>query len=737
MIRARDDRAAPSLRQVAGVGEDYEEKVDLVSFDFHAEPSRRGFLQVLGAGLTIAVAVESTEGQQQPQVPAKKQAGRGGFGGRGPANVAARIHVGQDGSLTVMTGKVECGQGARAELTQAAAEELGVTADEIRLIMADTGLVPDDGGTYGSMSTPQTVPAIRRACAAAREMLTRLAGKRWDVDPKTLEVVFGRIFDLGSDRSLSYADLAKDADAAKSFAASIPSDVELTPVAKWDVLGTSTPRPNARDIVTGGHQYPSDIKRPGMLHGRILRRPSYGAKLLGVDLGPAKEMEGVVVVRDGDFVGVAAPTSRLAQAAIEAIGDLAKWEAAPHPSSGELFDYLRKHARNGIPANPHAALVAESPKSLKQSYDVAYVQHAPMEPRAALAEWQDGKLTVWTGSQNPFGVKGELVRAFGVPDDRIRVIIPDFGGGFGGKHSGECAVEAARLAKEAGKPVRLVWTRAEEFTWAQFRPAGAIEAEATLDASGRLTSWHFLNINSGAQEVQTPYRAGKTNTRYIESAPPLRHGSYRALAATANTFARECFMDEMATLAGADPLAFRLDHLEAGRLKDVLQEAGRKFDWSNRVKKKDENLGIGVACGTDKGSFVAACVEVAVDREKGSIAVRRVCQAYDCGKILNPANLLKQVEGGIVMGLGPALWEAMKFEGGAMQNASFGKYRVPRFLDVPELDIHLLDRPDTPSAGAGETPLIAVAPAIANAVFQATGIRIRSMPIKLPGSKEA
>ena len=223
-----------------------------------------------------------------------------------------------------------------------------------------------------------------------------------------------------------------------------------------------------------------------------------------------------------------------------------------------------------MPANPFGDEVAKAAKSLKQSYDVAYVQHAPMEPRAALAEWQDGKLTVWTGSQVPFGVKAELVRAFGVPDDRVRVIVPDFGGGFGGKHSGECAVEAARLAKEAGKPVRLVWTRPEEFTWALFRPAGAIEAEATLDASGRLTSWHFLNVNSGAQEVQTPYQAGKTNTRFVESAPPLRHGSYRALAATANTFARECFMDEMATLAAADPLAFRLDHLEAGRLKDVL-----------------------------------------------------------------------------------------------------------------------------------------------------------------------
>ncbi len=735
MIQIRDDHAF-DLRQVAGIGEDYDEPFDLVEFDFRSDPSRRGFLQVLGAGLLIAVAIEPAKGQQ-PQIPAKKQQRGGGFGGRGPSNVAARVHIGKDGSLTVMTGKVECGQGARAELTQAAAEELRVGADKVRLIMADTGLVPDDGGTYGSQSTPNTVPSIRRGCAAAREMLASLAARKWSVDLGTIEIRDGKAVDPTSKQTLGYADLAADEGAARAFAASIPANVALTPVAKWEVLGTSVTRPNARDIVTGAHKYPSDVLSAGLLHGKILRRPSFGAKLISVDLEPARAIEGVVVVRDKDFVGVAAPTAFLAQQAIETIADSAKWETAPHPSSVELFDYLRKNARGGVPKNPFADEVAKAPKSLKQSYNVAYIQHTPMEPRAALADWQDGKLTVWTGSQVPFGVKSELVRAFGVPEDRVRVIIPDFGGGFGGKHSGECAVEAARLAKEAGKPVRLVWTRAEEFTWAQFRPAGAIEAEASLDGSGRLTSWHYININSGPQEVQTPYRAGKANARYVESIPPLRHGSYRALAATANTFARECFMDEMAGLAGIDPLEFRLMHLEAGRLKDVLQEAARRFDWASRSKKKESNVGVGLACGTDKGSFVAACVEVAVDVDKGSIAVRHVTQAYECGKILNPSNLLTQVKGGLIMGLGPALFEEMKFENGAMLNASLSGYRVPRFADVPKLDIHLLDRPDLPSAGAGETPVIAVAPAIANAVFAATGIRCRSMPVKHQGSKEA
>jgi isoquinoline 1-oxidoreductase subunit beta len=730
------DESLATAPEIEGFDPDYREDVDLVEYDFRVELKRREFLQFLGAGLLIGVAATASDAQvPKGQVPAGGRQG-GGRGGRGPVNLSARVHIGQDGSLTVMTGKVECGQGARAELTQAGAEELRVSADRVRLIMADTGLVPDDGGTYGSMSTPSTVPAIRRGCAAAREMLATLAARRWGVEGGKVEVVDGKALEPTSGRSITYADLASDGDAAKAFSAAVPADVRLIPVEKWEVLGKPVPRPNGRDVVTGSHHYPSDTVRPGMLFGKVLRQPSYGAKLISVDLGAARALEGVVAVRDKDFVGVTAPTSFLAEEAVDAIAATAQWEAAPHPSSVELFDYLRQHVRGEAPRNPFGNEVAGAAKSLRQTYHVAYVQHCPMEPRAAVAEWEDGRLTVWTGSQVPFGVKGELVRAFGLPEDRVRVIIPDFGGGFGGKHSGECAVEASRLAKAAGKPVRLVWTRAEEFTWAQFRPAGVIDAEASLDASGTMTSWHFLNINSGNAEVQTPYRTGKNQCRYVASDPPLRHGSYRALAATANTFGRESFMDELASLAGKDPLEFRLAHLENARLRAVLEEAARRFDWAARSKKKGTDVGVGLACGTDKGSFVAACVEVAVDREKGSIAVREVCQAYECGKILNPTNLLSQVKGGIIMGLGPALHEEMEFEGGKMTNAAFSKYRVPRFADVPELDIHLLDRPDLPSAGAGETPLIAVAPAIANAVHAATGLRVRSMPIRLPGSKK-
>lgn len=319
----------------------------------------------------------------------------------------------------------------------------------------------------------------------------------------------------------------------------------------------------------------------------------------------------------------------------------------------------------------------------------------------------------------------------------MRVIVPDFGCGFGGKHTGEAAVEAARLAKAAERPVLLKWTRDEEFVWAYFRPAAVIDVEASLDDQGKITSWQFLNINSGGAAVDTPYRIGRNRSRYVASETPLRQGSYRTLAATANNFARECFMDELAAAAGADPLDFRLAHLENPRLRAVLEEAAKRFNWRERVKQKRPDVGIGLACGTEKGSYVAACVEIAIDAAQKRITVRRVCEVFECGAVLNPDNLTSQVQGCILMGLGPALREEMRFADGKMRNAVFSKYLVPRFSDVPELDIHLLNRPDLASAGGGETPIIAIAPAIGNAVFQASGTRVHAMPIRLPGAKEA
>ncbi len=692
--------------------------VDHVEIDFRL--NRRQFVQVLGAGLLITVGTEQAVGQ-------RRQRG----GGDREAPVSARIHIGADGTITVLSGKIEMGQGARSELAQVAAEELRVPLDRVQMLLGDTELVPDDGLSAGSRTTPSTVPAVRRGAAAARELLVQLACRRWQVPAESVEVNGGRITHAGSNRSIDYADLAKEDDLARQLDQAIPAEVTLTSVQEWKVMGKPAVRPGLKEYVTGKHKYPSDLAPENMLHGKVLRAPSYGAKLVSVDLGPAEAMEGVVAVREEDFVGVAAPTTFLARQALDAIAATAKWETAPHPSSREVFEHLRERAQGGTPKNPFEDELAKAQKTHRASYQVAYVQHVPMETRTALAQWEDGKLTVWTGTQNPFGYHRELAGAFGLANDQVRVIVPDFGCGFGGKHSGEAAIEAARLARAAGRPVSLKWTRQEEFTWAYFRPAAVIDAEATLDGAGKLTSWHFININSGGAAVNSPYQTGKANCRYVSSDSPLRQGSYRVLAATANNFARECFMDELAEAAAADPLAFRLAHLEEPRLRAVLEEAARRFDWAGKVKRKEPGVGVGLACGTEKGSVVAACVEVAVERAQNRIQVRQICEVFECGAIVNPDNLMAQVQGCSIMGLGPALREEVRFAEGKMRTTSLADYPVPRFSDVPKLDIHLLNRPDLVSVGAGETPIIPVAPAIANAVFQVTGRRVREMPIQI------
>jgi isoquinoline 1-oxidoreductase len=711
-----------------------------VGYDFApavSSLSRRTFVQVLGAGLLIAAASPMAVAQERPAQgrggSADRRSGGGGGGGRGqgrPIPIDARLHLGKDGTITVLCGKVEGGQGARGQITQAAAEELRVPVERIKLVLADTSLTPDDGGTSGSRTTPSTLPAVRQACAAARRLLE---------DFRTRE----------NKPEATYADLAGAGEAAAAgFKQPAPRDAELVPPGEWKVLGESVARPNARDLVTGAHQFPSDIIRDGMLYAKVLRPPTYGATLTSIDLEPAKAMAdaGVVAVHDKDFVAVAAPTTHLAKKALAEIAKTAKWASPPHPShpsSTELNDYLRKHSSDvNAMSNPHAAQLDAARTRLKANYNIPYVQHAPMEPRAAVAEWADGgNVTVWTATQNPFRVRGEIAQAFHLDNEQVRVIIPDFGGGFGGKHTGECAVEAARIARAAQKPVALRWTRAEEFTWAYFRPAAVMEMEAGLDADGKLSSWHFININSGRSGIETPYRvrgvggAGKAiNETYIQSEPPLRHGSYRALAAVANHFGRECFMDELARAIGRDPLEFRTAQLEPGRLRDVLVEAAMKFDWPNRWKtRRSENVGIGLACGTEKGSFVATCAEVEVDRPAATFRIRKICQAYECGAITSPVNLRQQVLGGILQALGPVLREASEFAAGKITNASFWKYQVPRFSDVPPaVDVYLIDRPDLPSVGAGETPLITLAPAIANAIFDACGVRLRDLPLKLP-----
>ena len=511
--------------------------------------------------------------------------------------------------------------------------------------------------------------------------------------------------------------------------------VKTYPSVNWKIAGASLAKVDGRDFVTGKHLYASDMTVPGMLHGRVLRPTAFQASLQSVETAAAEAMPGVKLVRDGDFIGVTAPDALGANHALEAIR--AKWTARPQPSSAELFDYLRKNASAGggrgegeNTGSIEEGLTAAS-HQLQATYTIAYIAHTPLEPRAAVAWWDGGKLTVWTGSQRPFGVRSDLADAFGIAQENIHVIVPDTGAGYGGKHTGEAAIEAARLAKGAGKPVKLVWTRQEEFTWAYFRPAGVIDITAGVRDDGSITAWEFHNYNSGGSGIRSPYNIPNQKSQSHESKSPLRQGSYRALAATANHFARESHMDDLAAAVKMDPLDFRLKNLKNPRLRAVLEAAAAAFGW--RGAKSGGGHGIGLAAGTDKGSYLATCVEILADQESGSVKVIRAVSAFDCGAVVNPNHLKNQVEGALVMGLGGALFEAIEFENGMVTNPRLSDYRVPRFSDLPRIEVVLIDRKDVASAGAGETPIVCIAPAIGNAIFNATKVRLRSMPLAPDG----
>ncbi len=673
--------------------------------------NRRDFLKSMGGGLLVLFSLEDVDAQESGR------SGRHAGGQALPENVAAWLHIAPDGTMTVFTGKVEVGQNIRTSLTQAVADELRCPAGSVQLVMGDTSQTPWDMGTFGSRTTPTMAPVLRKMAATARETLLDTAAKNWSVDRNSLTVSNGCITNRASGKSAKFGELAATVDWVHTIG---KSDC-VTPADKWQVAGTSLTKVNAREMVTGKHKFASDHKLRGMLYGRVLRQPSFGAKLLNADTSSAAQIPGVTVVRDGDFICVVAPNEHIAQKALDSVK--ANWEEQlEHVSARDLFGYIKANAGNGS-ADAH---VESAYKTLSTSYTVAYIAHVPLEPRAAVADWTAGKLTVWTGTQRPFGVRTQLAETFGMPENQVRVLMPDTGAAYGGKHTGECAIEAARLAKGAGKPVKLIWTREEEFTWAYFRPAGVIDVKSSVAKDGALLSWDFRNYLSGPSGLETPYEVANPNVEYREVKSPLREGSYRGLAATANHFARESHMDELATAVGMDPLAFRLKNLQNPRIRAVLEAAAERFQWSKNTPSK--NRGYGLACGTEKGGYIACCAEVSIGQNR-HVRIERVVEAWECGAVVNPEHLKNQVEGAIVMGIGGALFEAIDFADGKILNARLSKYRVPRFSDVPRIDLVLLDRKDLPSAGAGETPIVGIAPAVANAICNATGARVRSMPM--------
>jgi nicotinate dehydrogenase subunit B len=697
---------------------------------YHFEVDRREFFKFLGTGVLIVCVLKDAQAQESGS---DKRA----QGVSLPKEIAAWLHIGEDGGVTVYTGKVEMGQNIRTSLTQAVAEELRVPVEKIQMVMGDTQLTPYDRGTFGSRTTPEMNLQLRKVASAARETLIGLAAAQWQVDRKRLSAADGTISDAESKRTAEYAALVK----GRQLTETIPADEALIPATQWTVAGQPLPKINGRDFVTGKHRYPCDHKLPDMLYGKIVRPDSFGATLVSVDTHDAEQIPGVTVVHDGDFVGVGASSPEGASRAASAIR--AEWKGQPQISNKELFDYLKKNPVEGSgplesPFRRETGSVEKASEPadhrLQQSYLVNYIAHAPLEPRAALAQWSGDSLTVWTGTQRPFGVRSELAEAFRMPEERVRVLMPDTGSGYGGKHTGETAIEAARLARAAKRPVKVMWTREEEFTWAYFRPAGVIDVSSAVRNDGKMVSWEYHNYNSGAAGIATVYDVENQRIQFHPVRALLRQGSYRALAATANHFARESHMDELAHLVKMDPLEFRLKNLTNDRLRTVFEAGAKKFGWG---QTRAPGHGFGMGGGFEKGGNVATFVEVAVDRTSGDVKVVRMVTTFECGAIVNPDGLRNQLEGANIMALGGALFEAIEFENGRILNGRFSDYRLPRFSDVPVLETVLIDRKDIPSAGAGESSLVGVAPAIANAIFDATGTRLRSLPLVPNGLKAA
>ena len=689
---------------------------------------RRDFFKFLGAGVVVVSVLK-------PAIVAQESGGgRQRRGESLPQQIDAWLHVGENGKVTAYTGKVEVGQNIRTSLSQAVAEELRVPIDRIEMVMGDTQLTPFDMGTFGSRTTPTMNPQLRKAAAATREILIGLAASQWKTDRQQLVASDGKIGDPKSNRSIEYAALLK----GQQITQSISADQPLIPATEWKVAGQPALKVDGRDFVTGKHRYPSDQKLPNMLYGKVLRPPSFNATLVSADTKKAEQM-GAAVVQDGNFVGVAAPSTQAAEAAMAAIH--AEWKSEPQISNKELFDFLRKDATQGKDPSGDGdhyetgsldQAMSSADHRLQQTYTVSYIAHVPLEPRAALAVWDGDQVTVWTGTQRPFGVRGQLAEAFHIPEEKVRVLMPDTGSGYGGKHTGETAIEAARLARAAKRPVKVVWTREEEFSWAYFRPAGVIEVMSGTRSDGTITAWEFHNYNSGSAGIRTYYEIPNQRIVFHEVQSPLRQGSYRALAATANHFARESHMDELAHALKMDPLEFRLKNLKSERLRAVFEAAAKQFGWG---KSKSPGQGFGMGGGYEKLGNIATFAEVNVDSKSGDVRVVRVVSAFECGAIVNPDNLRNQIEGSNVQGLGGALFEAIEFENGKILNGRLSQYRLPRFSDVPTLETVLLDRKDIPSVGAGECPMLGLAPAIANAIFDATGVRLRALPLVPNGLK--
>jgi nicotinate dehydrogenase subunit B len=720
--------------------------------------TRREFAAALG-GLVLSFSLA-------PRLALGQQAALPGSLNGNPM-LDAWLRINPDGSATVFTGKVELGQGIVTALAQIAAEELDLPLARVTMISGDTALTPNEGQTAGSQSIEASGTALRMAGAEVRAILIDLAAKRFAVAADTLTASEGVI--SGRDgRQVSYGELAAEADLHRAATAKAAPK----PPSAHRIVGTASPRRDIPAKVTGGAAYVQDVRLPGMLHGRVVRPPRYGAKLESFDEAAARAMPGVIaVVRDGSFLGVVAEREEQAIKAREAIRTSARWSGgAELPDPAKIYDYLLSRAMEDKVISDKQAALPEGVIAIEATYHRPYMAHASIGPSCSVAQMESGKLTVWSHTQGVFPLRATMAKALDMPPVAIRCIHVEGSGCYGHNGADDVALDAALLARAtAGRPVRVQWMRDDEFMWEPLGAAMVMRARAALK-DGRIVDWNYdvwsntHNMRPGDPDgvnllaswylekpkqpgppraLAQPAGGGDRNaiplydlprqhiTSHLIKEMPLRVSALRTLGAYANVFAIESFMDELAAAAQADPVAFRLAHLKDPRAKAVIEKAAEAAGWKPGPQG-DGTHGRGFAFAKYKtlATYVAIVVDLELDRASGRIKVPRAFVAADSGQIINPNGLTNQIEGGVVQSTSWTLHEEVRFDKTGILSQSWDNYPILAINEAPNITTVLIDRPNEHSLGAGEASQGPTAAAIANAFTAATGRRIRELPLR-------
>ncbi len=643
-----------------------------------------------------------------------------------PSDFNAYLRIGPDGRVGFFSGKIEMGQGIVTSLPQMLADELDVTLDTVDITMGDTSICVWDAGTWGSLSTRQFGPYVRAAGAEARGVMIELASERLKVPKERLATNQGVVFDTKDNtKRVTYGQLAQ----GKVIDRHLEPKPNLKPVSEWKVMGVPTKRVDSVEKVTGKAIYTGDIRLEGMLYAKILRPPAHRAVMKNLDTSEAEKTPGVIVVRDGDLVAVLGKNPDEALAARRKIK--VEWDVPKLDVNDKtIFDHIVKNASAGRarPVGDLAAGEKQADTVFEHTYLDNYKAHAPMEPHTAVAQVEGDKITVWASTQSPFGLQSQLMRTLGFSEENVRVITPFLGGGFGGKSSSQQAIEAARLAKASGKPVMVAWTRQEEFFYDTFRPAAVMKVKSGVTNDGKITLWDYGVYMTGTRGAEVYYDI--PNHQIVSysgrEAEVFATGPWRAPGNPSNTFARESQIDIMAARVGMDPVEFRLKNLTENRIIRTIKAVAEKFGW--KPAKSPSGRGYGMATGFDAETYVALIVEVEVDKRTGAVQVKRMVAAQDMGQVVNPQGATLQMEGCLIMGLGYALTEDLRFKGTEILDVNFNTYKLPTFSMVPKIETVLVKADELPPTGGGEPPIIGVGGAIANAIFDATGARLFQQP---------